>query len=126
MTVELLLDTHVALWWLAGARLDADAVAAIAAPGNRVVVSAASLWEANVKRAIGKLETAADLSAALAESGFDELPVRWSHAERLLALPAHHRDSFDRMLVAQALVEDLTVVTRDAAFAPYGVAVLDA
>jgi PIN domain nuclease of toxin-antitoxin system len=124
--VELLLDSHVALWWLAGEPMSRDAFDAIADPGNAVRVSAASVWELNAKRSLGKLTFAGNLSAEISEEGFAELPLRWTHTERSLALPVHHRDPFDRMLIAQALVEGLTVVTRDRAFRAYDVPVLRA
>jgi PIN domain nuclease of toxin-antitoxin system len=124
--VELLLDSHVALWWLVDERMSDEAMDAIADPGNVIRVSAASIWELNSKRALGKLAFDADLVAEVRNEGFDELPLRWAHAERSLTLPGHHRDPFDRMLIAQALVEGLTLVSRDRAFAAYDVPLLRA
>ena len=113
----MLLDTHVLLWWfnepdvLAEAALDA-----IADETNVVYVSAATVWEAAIKQALGKLRGADDLPARIRAQGLDELPIELEHAARAGALPGHHADPFDRMLVAQALSEGLTLVTRDERF----------
>lgn len=96
----------------------------IADPAELVVVSAASIWEAALKAALGKLGMPEALADAVIHEGFEALPITFAHAERAGALPGHHRDPFDRMLVAQALAEGLTVVTHDAAFEPYGVNLL--
>jgi PIN domain nuclease of toxin-antitoxin system len=122
--VSLLLDTHVLLWWLDGSRLSRGTVDRIADPSELVAVSAASLWEAAIKVALGKLEMPGPLSAAVVDSGFEPVPITFDHAERAGALPPHHRDPFDRMLIAQALIEGLTIVTHDPAFDPYGVHLL--
>lgn len=120
----LLLDTHVFLWWrMDDARLGADVRRAIA-DADTVYVSAASAWEAAIKASLGKLELPDSVRKGAQESGFDELPIRVAHAEAAAALPAHHRDPFDRMLVAQALVEGLVLVTHDRQLEPYGVPVL--
>jgi PIN domain nuclease of toxin-antitoxin system len=124
--VQLLVDSHVLLWWLGGERLSDDARSALADPQNVGHVSAASLWEINAKRALGKLAFDGDLAQEIRNVGFDELPLRWAHAEQQLALPIHHRDPFDRMLIAQALVEKLTLVTRDREFGAYDVPLLRA
>jgi PIN domain nuclease of toxin-antitoxin system len=115
-----LLDTQVALWALAGhRRLPAEARRLIDA--SYVVVSAASIWEIAIKTAIGKLDAdPAEVRNALAPSGFGELAVTGEHAARVATLPAHHRDPFDRLLVAQSLVEGLTLLTADAQLAHYG------
>jgi PIN domain nuclease of toxin-antitoxin system len=119
--MELLIDSHVVLWWLGDERLSDEAGRAIADRSNLVCVSAASLWEINAKRALGKLTFDGDLAQGIRNVGFEELPLRWAHAERQLILPAHHRDPFDRMLIAQALVEGLTLVSRDRVFEAYNV-----
>lgn len=119
--MNLLLDTHALLRWLADTRLGDDARSAIADPHNHVVVSAVSLWEIAIKRAHGKLTVEGDLDAAIADSGFDELPIRWHHALAAGELEPIHRDPFDRMLVAQSRTDGLTVVTRDPAIGRYGV-----
>jgi PIN domain nuclease of toxin-antitoxin system len=118
--VRLLLDTHVVLWWRqANARLGAEAVGAIRR-ADVVYVSAASVWEVAIKRALGKVRLPGRFTDGVAESGFLPLPIGMAHAEAAGALPPHHTDPFDRMLVAQARLEHLTVVTHDRAFAPYG------
>lgn len=122
--MNLLLDTHALLWWLAGARLAPMAQDQIADPTTIVAVSAASIWEAEIKRAVGKLRVDGSLPGHVAEAGFEPLPISLEHAERAGGLPLHHRDPFDRMLVAQAQAEGLMLVTRDDAFAAYEVAVL--
>ena len=122
--MSLLLDTHVLLWWLDGSRLGKAIIARIADPGELVVVSAASIWEAAIKAALGKLETPEALSAVVVDEGFEPLPITFAHAEHAGALPPHHRDPFDRMLIAQAFIEGLTVVTHDPAFDPYGLDLL--
>jgi PIN domain nuclease of toxin-antitoxin system len=124
--VRLLLDTHALLWWLDDdARLDPSAADAIA-DADVVAVSAASAWEIAIKQAIGKLTGPEDLSAQLSTNGFTELPVTVAHALAAGALPPHHSDPFDRMLVAQSLLEGLVVVTRDERLADYGIAHLRA
>jgi PIN domain nuclease of toxin-antitoxin system len=124
--VRLLLDTHALLWWLDDdARLDPSAADAIA-EADVVAVSASSAWEIAIKQAIGKLTGPEDLSAQLSTNGFTELPVTVAHALAAGALPPHHSDPFDRMLVAQSLLEGLVVVTRDERLADYGIAHLRA
>jgi PIN domain nuclease of toxin-antitoxin system len=123
--VRLLLDTRVLIWWDEGVRLSRDATTAIR-EADQVYVSAVTGWEIAIKTALGRLRPSRTVTEALRESGFEELPVRLRHAEALARLEAHHRDPFDRMLVAQALVEGLTLVTRDRAFAPYQVPLLPA
>jgi PIN domain nuclease of toxin-antitoxin system len=122
--MNLLLDTHTVLWWLMDADLESDALEAIADPGNLVHVSAVSVWEASIKAALGKLDVPESLELAFNADGIEPLPIELRHAERAGALPPHHRDPFDRMLVAQAQLEGLTLVTRDLAFAPYEVPIL--
>jgi PIN domain nuclease of toxin-antitoxin system len=123
--VRLLLDTHVLIWWDAGRRLSAAARAAIR-DAEEVYVSAASAWEIAIKASLGKIVSSRSVAQATSECGFLQLPVTFAHAEQLMALPALHRDPFDRFLVAQAITEDLTVVTRDPAIARYRVAVIPA
>jgi PIN domain nuclease of toxin-antitoxin system len=122
--VKLLLDTHALLWWLADEQLGARAFRAVEDPGNLVAVSAASVWEISIKRAQGKLRAEGDLIAAIEESGFEPLPVSFRDADHAGALPPHHRDPFDRMLIAQAQLQDLTIVTRDRRFSAYDVETL--
>lgn len=125
--MRLLLDTHALLWWLEdSAQLSTEARDAIADGANEIAVSAASAWEMAIKQAAGKLRVPEALNDALATSGFAALPITIEHALKAAALEPHHRDPFDRMLVGQALVEGLTIVTRDPRFHPYGVPILPA
>jgi len=125
--VRLLLDTHVLLWALTDdPSLSAAARAAIVDGRNRVVVSAVSAWEITIKRSLGKLRAPADLAEEVAAHRFTPLAVSLEHALAVGALPDLHRDPFDRLLVAQAGVEGLTIVTRDRAIARYDVDVLGA
>ncbi len=124
--MKLLLDTHVLLWWLTGQPLEPRAAEAVADVGTLVAVSAASLWEIAIKRALGKLRFDGSVDSVVREARFEPLPITASHAELAAGLPDHHRDPFDRMLVAQARSEQLTLATRDPAFDRYDVAVLRA
>lgn len=125
--MKLLLDTHTWLWWLSGAeQLDPQAREAIAAPENLVAVSAATIWEVAIKRSRGKLGFEGEPVAAVADGGFEPLAISLAHAAAAGALPRHHRDPFDRMLIAQAQMEGLTVVTRDPSFDAYEVALMGA
>ena len=123
--MRLLLDTHALIWWDEGDTLDAPTVDAIR-EADQVYVSAVSGWEIAIKASIGRLETTRSVVEAVRESGFEELPVRLSHGEALRALPMHHRDPFDRMLVAQAQAEGMVLVSRDEAMTLYDVRVLPA
>jgi len=123
-SARLLLDTHVLLWWLEDSpelsedlkdRIDSEL---------EVHVSAATVWELSIKTALGKLEIPDDLTEVLEQSGLSELPIRFHHAERAGRLPPVHRDPFDRMLIAQALTERLTLVTRDELIHKYDVPIL--
>jgi PIN domain nuclease of toxin-antitoxin system len=121
----LLVDTHALLWWRGDySRISARAREAIADPGRSLYFSAVSIWEIAIKRAQGRLAVPENLLDAMEERGFVELPVLSRHAILAGALPAHHGDPFDRMLVAQAQVEGLTLVTNDARIAAYDVPVL--
>jgi PIN domain nuclease of toxin-antitoxin system len=124
--VRLLLDTHALLGWLADEGLTAEARDAIADPANFVAVSAASAWEISIKKAIGKLAAPDDLEAQVQAGGFVPLPISIAHAVAAGQLARHHEDPFDRMLIAQARAEGLTIVTRDRRFDHYGVALLPA
>lgn len=122
---RLLLDTHALLWVLDDdAALDESARSAIVDPRNDVFVSAVSMWEISIKRSLGKLKAPEELLSTVAASGFRELPVTFVHADQAGGLPPHHRDPFDRMLVAQAQVDGLTIVTHDSVIAKYGVRIL--
>ena len=119
--MRLLLDTHAFLWWFAGnRRLSEAARRAIADESNEVLVSAASAWEIATKYRLGKLpgadEFAGEIPWAIADEGFEELPVTVDDGARAGALPGPHNDPFDRMLIAQALSRNLTVVSVDERF----------
>ena len=124
--MRLLLDTHAFLWWLAGEEaLSKDAQAAIGEELNEVFVSAASTREIATRHRLGKLAgvaaIAADLSGAIASQGFVGLPISVLHGQTAGALPGPHRDPFDRMLIAQAMIEDLALVSNEGAFDAYAV-----
>lgn len=124
--MRLLLDTHAFLWWVAGSReLSRKARSAIGSGRNECLVSVASAWEIAIKISLGRLRIDGSLDRFLAEqiaaNAFQPLPIDLKHAARVATLPFHHRDPFDRLLAAQALAEDLTLVTDDPAFARYGV-----
>lgn len=124
--MRLLLDSHAFLWWLAeDAKLSAEARQAVADPSSVVHISAATIWELSIKSALGKLDLdGADLVEEIEENAFVELPMTARHSIAAAALPRHHEDPFDRMLIAQAQLEGLTIVTRDASFRAYEVALL--
>lgn len=125
--MRLLLDTHTLLWALLDDPvLRPDARDLIADPANLVVVSPVSVWEVGIKQALGKLDAPGDLEAQVAHARFTPLPITFAHAAAAGALPRHHDDPFDRMLIAQAGLEGLTVVTRDRRFAAYDVPLLAA
>ena len=122
--MRLLLDTRVLLWWLADEGLTDQARDAIADPGNMIMVSAASAWEISIKRALGKLRAPDDFARQLDDGGFTPLPISLAHGLASGELPRHHDDPFDRMLIAQAFAEGLTVVTHDKRFSDYAVPIL--
>jgi PIN domain nuclease of toxin-antitoxin system len=124
--VALLLDTHVLLWWEEMSPKLGSATRAAIRTSNMVYVSAASAWEAEIKRSGGKLTFAGDFNDMISANNFAELQVSIRHATTLRALAMHHRDPFDRMLVAQALAEGCTLVTADRRLGGYGVPLLDA
>jgi PIN domain nuclease of toxin-antitoxin system len=124
--MRLLLDTHALLWWLADEGLQPQAQDAIADPANLVAISAATAWEISIKKALGKLAAPDDLEQQVQAGGLVPLPISIGHGIAAGRLPRHHEDPFDRMLIAQALAEGLTIVTRDKRFADYGVPVLPA
>jgi PIN domain nuclease of toxin-antitoxin system len=128
--VQLLLDTHIVLWWLMDSRrLPRRWRDGIADASTRVCVSAASIWEIAVKSGIGKLQldlprnfTLTKLASAC---GFEDLPIDARHAAEVASLPRYHSDPFDRLLIAQSIVENLTLVSTDRAVRQYGIAVLE-
>ena len=121
---RLLLDTHVFLWWRGEpSRLSPDVRSAIAT-ADIVFVSAASAWEAAIKVSLGRLELPATFEEGVLASGFEKLLITFSHAEQAARLPHHHRDPFDRMLIAQAQAEGLVLVTHDGILEAYDVEIL--
>lgn len=124
--MRLLLDTHVVLWWLGDDKRLSPAARDEIVIAEEVRVSAATVWEIAIKRALGRLDVPDDYLEHVERTRFRPLAIGFEHAEAAGALPRHHDDPFDRMLVAQARVERLTLVTADRRLAEYGVAVLAA
>ncbi|HEU5064241.1 MAG TPA: type II toxin-antitoxin system VapC family toxin [Solirubrobacterales bacterium] len=124
--MTLLLDTHVVLWWMAGEqdRIGEKARRAIAKGEDPVLISAVVIWEVAIKRQLDKLEAPNDLLDQLEQAGVDLLPVTPRHADRVGTLPLHHRDPFDRLLIAQAEIENLILVTADDELRRYGIKVI--
>ncbi len=121
---RLLVDTHALLWWLTDdPALSLGARDAIADPVNDPLVSAASVWEIAIKRSLGKLTAPDDLPDRISDGGFGWLPISARHAWLVRDLPTHHRDPFDRLIVAQALIERLPIITSDSHVGEYGVEV---
>ena len=124
---RLLLDTHAFIWWVSGNEsLGQVARGLVADVDNQIYVSAATVWEMSIKQQLGKLKAPADLESVVERSGFSPLPIGLFHAQQAGSLPTHHRDPFDRMLIAQAQAEGLTIVTQDSAFPAYGVRLINA
>ena len=124
--MRLLLDTHAALWYMAGSDKLAETARKHIQAAERVYVSAASAWEIEIKRSLGKLVAPADLGKAFAAMGFVSLAIDLDHAVAAARLPKHHQDPFDRMIVAQAQLEALTIVTADSMIPKYEVLLLAA
>ena len=128
--MNLLLDTHVLLWWLSNnPRLGKQSKAQIRDPDAMVWISSASVWEIGIKQALGRLEWDGSedaLQVEMEQSGFRSLEIGFQHAWKASALPLHHSDPFDRMLIAQAQCEGLTLMTVDSAIRAYDVPTLDA
>lgn len=121
--MRILLDTHVLIWWDAGHALSKRAVNAIQ-NADEVFVSSAAAWEVAIKASLGKIASKRSIAIAASESGFTELPITFAHADKVRDLPAHHRDPFDRLMIAQAQVEGLVIVSRDRSFGAYDVPVI--
>lgn len=125
--MRVLLDTQVLLWWLFDdPRLSTDISAVISDEGNEISISAISAFEISTKKLIGKLDTPDDLEEQLEASAFIELPATIAHCFEVSKLPLHHKDPFDRLLVAQARCEDLTLITSDRMLSKYDVRTLPA
>ena len=120
--MQLLLDTHALIWWLSNdPTLSVKAKDAIANPDNIVFVSAASAWEISIKKSLGKLQAPNDLNAQIKKKKFTPISISIDHALTVEQLPLHHQDPFDRILIAQAAYEKLTIITRDRKFNAYEV-----
>ncbi len=120
-----LLDTHVFLWALGDAgKLSHKAAAAIRDPRHAIFVSAVTAIEVAIKSALGKLEAPADLEDEIRLRGFNHLPLQFRHGVALATLPSNHQDPFDRLIIAQAMQERLTIITHDRKFEHYPVRVL--
>ena len=126
--MNLLLDTCVLLWWLDDPTtlLSEQALTAIRDSDNQIIVSVVSAWEIAIKKALGKLESPENLKEMITDSEFELIPINYEHAWQVKDLPPHHRDPFDRLLVSQATVENLTLVTRDSHLKAYNVPILEA
>lgn len=123
--MNLLLDTHVLLWWLDDNRmLSRKGRDAISDPNNLIILSSIVIWEIRIKQALGKLEIPPDFFQVLKHQNFEFLSITAQHAYAVGDLPMHHRDPFDRMIIAQAKLEGLSVVTHDAEFKNYAVSLL--
>lgn len=119
---RLLLDTHAFLWWISdNPQLGEKARAAIADARNDIYVSAVSGWEIAIKKSIGKITCPDNLDSTVEDSGFLHLPITFFHGEQAGRLPPYHKDPFDRMLIAQAQAEGLTIITGDPHIPMYGV-----
>ena len=123
--MRLLLDTNTLIWWRDGSpRLSSRVTAQIRDPDNAIVISIASLWEIAIKRGLGKLRFPGNFGEMMAQEEFDLLAIAYAHLDVLDGLPQHHRDPFDRLLIAQALAEGVPIATADRRFAAYGVQIV--
>lgn len=123
--MKLLLDTHAALWFLSGdARLSENARRHLTDESNLVLLSAAVVWEVAIKRSLGKLDVPEEYLSLLLGAGVQTLAMSVDHAAAVERLPPHHRDPFDRMLVAQAAIEGAALVSRDDALRPYDITLI--
>jgi PIN domain nuclease of toxin-antitoxin system len=116
-----LLDTHVILWWLAGEPMTPEAMSVIRNRGEQLFLSSVSAWEIAVKRKLGKLEAPADLEEQIRATDVQILDLRWSHAWAAGEIALHHKDPFDRMIIAQARLEGMVLITADRRLGEYNV-----
>ncbi len=125
--MNLLLDTHALLWWLDdNPTLSKEARAAISEPTNVIFISAATIWEIRIKQSLGKLKIPKNFREVLEAQPFEKLDITSEHAHRINSVGNYHRDPFDRMLIAQAMVERFTLITRDKNILKYKVPVIKA
>jgi PIN domain nuclease of toxin-antitoxin system len=123
--VRLLLDSHAFLWWAeADPTLSTAARNVIADPANDVLISIAALWELLIKASLGKLALPDDIETMVVSQGFSVLSISFGHLRCFSALPRHHKDPFDRMMIAQALANGMPIATSDRRFAAYGVQIV--
>ena len=124
---RILLDTHALIWWLDGDnKLGLNAIEQISNPENDIYVSAATVWEMSIKQQMGKLVAPEDIESKVEQAGFSPLPITLFHGQQAGKLPLHHKDPFDRMLIAQAQAEGLQILTKDEHFTVYGIRLIDA
>lgn len=124
--MRLLVDSHVALWWLEGSDKLGVEARRLLGSADEVFFSAATVWELGIKRALGKLDFPDGLAGELVAGGFEELPISAAHGEAAATLPTHHHDPFDRLLIAQARLQALVLMTADRAIEAYDVDSFDA
>src|ERR1700749_2053840 len=123
--MRLLLDANAFLWWVTDStRLSNTARIAIADDQNTILMGVGSLWELAIKRSLGKLDFPHDFQTVLRNEAFELLPITYEHLNTLEALPLRHRDPFDRLVIAQAIADNLTIITSDQKFALYDTRVL--
>ncbi len=122
--MNLLLDTHALIWWITETPMEPGVEAALANRDTSVTVSTVNIWEIAIKQATGKLRIDGRVIDHVERNGFERLAISFEHGERAGSLPLHHKDPFDRVLIAQAQIERLTLVSRDRHFDAYDVKVL--
>lgn len=123
--MQLLLDTNIVIFWLnADKRVSQDLIDIISNSKHSCYISAASIWEIEIKASLGKLKIPDHYTDEISKQSFVELPISFIHAENVKALPDYHKDPFDRLIISQAIIERLTIVTLDRIFAKYPVDVL--
>lgn len=123
--MNLILDTHIILWWLDNnEKLPEKYFRLITDSNNICFISSAVIWEISIKSGLGKLEIPGNFTEILQQEGFSELPVSWEHAAMVRQLPFHHKDPFDRLIIAQTIIEDFTLLTVDKIIPEYGVKIL--
>ena len=121
----LLLDTHILLWWLKNDPCLNESIRTLIADANTIIyISAATSWEIAIKKSLGKLDAPDNIEKIIHSKGFDPLPISLAHGEAAGKLPKHHKDPFDRMLIAQAQIEGLSIITHDNLFKMYPVNII--
>jgi PIN domain nuclease of toxin-antitoxin system len=124
---RILLDTHALIWWMDGDnKLGSNAKEQISNPDNDIYVSAATVWEMSIKQQMGKLVAPDDIESTVEGAGFSSLAISLFHGQQAGKLPLHHKDPFDRMLIAQAQAEGLQILTKDEHFPAYGIRLINA